>query len=87
MAVGNIENVVAIGNIIDELGGPESLVHGIPVGVDNLRVHISIAIKEHAKLPILVRDDLVIVGDAKGSIVAWPKALIIWPNQVIKLLL
>ncbi|EXC11821.1 hypothetical protein L484_009232 [Morus notabilis] len=80
LAVENIKNVVAIGEVID-LGGPESVVHGRTMEENTLCVHVYIAIKRNAHLPIQVPDELVTIEDAINYFVARPKDIIIWPDQ------
>ncbi|XP_024032249.1 uncharacterized protein LOC112094788, partial [Morus notabilis] len=50
LVVDNIENIVAIGEIAD-LGGPESVVHGMTLGEKDLRVFVTRPIKKDARLP------------------------------------
>lgn len=51
-------------------------VHGVPLGEGNIRVAIDTALDEQALLPIPVTEELVTVGQAVGSHVAWPKHLV-----------
>lgn len=76
LALGTIDNIVAHGSII-ELDGPNATIHGIPLGKTNIRVAINVALNRTACLPIPVRDELITVGQAVGSQVAWPKNLVI----------
>lgn len=58
-------------------------VHGAPLGEGNVRVSIDIANKEEALLPFPVRDELITVGQAVGSHVAWPQELVIVGNNKV----
>ncbi|XP_062006905.1 uncharacterized protein LOC133724209 [Rosa rugosa] len=53
------------------------LIHGAPLGDDNLRVSIYEAVEEKAKVPFLIKVEIETVKQAMGSWVAWPKELII----------
>ncbi|KAK9949471.1 hypothetical protein M0R45_004990 [Rubus argutus] len=75
LAVGSINNVVSHGTII-EVDAANHTVHGVPLGEGNIRVAIDAALDEQALLPIPVTEELVTVGQAVGSHVAWPKHLV-----------
>ncbi|KAL6219353.1 hypothetical protein ACLB2K_007112 [Fragaria x ananassa] len=78
LAVDTVENIVAIVKVID-VGGESSnqLLHGVPLGENNMRVSVIRAIEGDALVPILVRDEILTVDDAVGSCVAWPKDLVV----------
>ncbi|KAL6145353.1 hypothetical protein ACLB2K_056041 [Fragaria x ananassa] len=78
LAVDTVENIVAIAKVID-VGGESSnqLLHGVPLGENNMRVSVIRAIEGDALVPIPVRDDIFTVDDAVGSCVAWPKDLVV----------
>ncbi|KAL6146110.1 hypothetical protein ACLB2K_056793 [Fragaria x ananassa] len=78
LAVDTVENIVAIAKVID-VGGESSnqLLHGVPLGENNVRVSVIRAIKGDALVPIPVRDEILTVDDAVGSYVAWPKDLVV----------
>lgn len=75
LAVGSINNVVSHGTII-EVDAANHTVHGVPLGEGNIRVAIDASLDEQALLPIPVTEELVTVGQAVGSHVAWPKHLV-----------
>ncbi|KAL6209234.1 hypothetical protein ACLB2K_020177 [Fragaria x ananassa] len=78
LAVDTMENIVAIAKVID-VGGESSnqLLHGVPLGENNMRVSVIRAIKGDALVPIPVKDEILTVDDAVGSCVAWPKDLVV----------
>ncbi|KAF9607735.1 hypothetical protein IFM89_000082, partial [Coptis chinensis] len=78
LAVGSKSNIVAKGKVYVELG-PETKLHNVPLGPNNARVSVDKILegKDHVALPIPVRDELVILKDALGSQVAWPKHLVL----------
>lgn len=78
LAVDTVENIVAIAKVID-VGGESSnqLLHGVPLGENNVCVSVIRAIEGDALVPIPVRDEILTVDDAVGSCVAWPKDLVV----------
>lgn len=66
-------NIVATGQIMATSG----LIHGKELGKLNYKVCVDHVYDESAKLPIPVPDEMSLVMHAAGSIVAWPKNLII----------
>ncbi|XP_062021676.1 uncharacterized protein LOC133738229 [Rosa rugosa] len=55
-------------------------IHGVPLGEDNVRVSVIGTIVHDALLPFPVKDaDIVTVGDAIGTCVAWPRKLVVIP--------
>ncbi|KAF9623081.1 hypothetical protein IFM89_036478 [Coptis chinensis] len=78
LAVGSKSNVVAKGIVYEELG-PKTKLHNVPLGPNNARVSVDKILggKDHVALPIPFRDELVILKDALGSQVAWPKHLVL----------
>ncbi|KAL6219484.1 hypothetical protein ACLB2K_007243 [Fragaria x ananassa] len=78
LAVDTVENIVAIAKVID-VGGESSnqLLHGVPLGENNMRVSVIRAIEGDALVPIPVRDEILTVDDAVGGCVAWPKDLVV----------
>ncbi|KAL6213606.1 hypothetical protein ACLB2K_013053 [Fragaria x ananassa] len=78
LAVDTVENIVAIAKVID-VGGESSnqLLHGVPLGENNMRVSVIRAIEGGALVPIPVRDEIITVDDAVGGCVAWPKDLVV----------
>lgn len=83
LAVGSINNIVAYGTVVEM---KSETIHGVPLAKDCLRVSIDMATNVAALLPIPVGDELVNVGQAVGSHVAWPRELIIVQQvKVIKL--
>lgn len=82
LVVGSVDNIVAHATIMESGDDPEAVIHGRPLGDDNRRVSVYYAIDEKAKVPFPVEDEIVTVKHAMGSWVAWPKDLIILPNEV-----
>ena len=60
------------------------MVCGIPLGDDNYRVAIKVAFVKDAPLPIL-NDDIgaTLVIHVIGSLVAWPKLLVIFSDMMV----
>ena len=56
---------------------PNSVVHGVPLGIHNYRVSIDVCFDYDALLPITIGDDPVKVKDFVGSHVAWSRSLVI----------
>ncbi|KAL6228395.1 hypothetical protein ACLB2K_002345 [Fragaria x ananassa] len=81
LAIGTVQNVVAYGKVVD-IGGKTSthILHGVPLGEGNVRVTVIGSYNDNALIPIPVRDDIVTVGDAKGSLVVWPRDLVVIPK-------
>ncbi|KAF5196144.1 hypothetical protein FRX31_014270 [Thalictrum thalictroides] len=67
--------------VYEELG-PETKVHNIPFGENNVRVSVDDVIIGEALLPIPVVDEYVKVKDAKGGQVAWPKKFVLTNEEV-----
>ncbi|XP_042437160.1 uncharacterized protein LOC122023136 [Zingiber officinale] len=82
LAVKQRENVVAYGTILSE-GGPNILIHHVPLGEGNFKVSIDVVLDEGAKLPIPIPSGPTIINDAIGTIVAWPKELVILPTKKV----
>ncbi|XP_042460666.1 uncharacterized protein LOC122044204 [Zingiber officinale] len=80
LAVKQRENVVAYGTILSK-GGPNILIHHVALGEGNFKVSIDVVLDEEAELPIPIRSGPTIVNDAVGTIVAWPKELVILPTK------
>ncbi|KAL6204906.1 hypothetical protein ACLB2K_022173 [Fragaria x ananassa] len=70
--------IVVIAKVID-VGGESSiqLLHGVPLGENNVRVSVIRAIEGDALISIPVRDEILTVDDAVGSCVAWPNDLVV----------
>ncbi|KAM5573609.1 hypothetical protein ABKV19_013246 [Rosa sericea] len=81
LAIDRVENIVAYGTVIQvnvEEGNEK--IHGVPLGEDNVRVSVIGTIVHDALLPFPVKDaDIVTVGDAIGTCVAWPRKLVVTP--------
>ena len=73
LAVDNIANIVAEGHIMATSG----VIHGKELGESNYRVSVDYVADESAKLPFPIPDEMSLVVHASGSIVEWPKHLII----------
>lgn len=80
--MGSVDNIVAHATIIESGDDLKAVIHGRPLGNDNRRISVYYAIDEKAKVPFPVEDEIVTVKHAMGSWVAWPKDLIILPNEV-----
>lgn len=81
LAIGNLENIVANGYVIDT---GSDRIHGILLGSENVRVHVSDIEPDHLEdeLPIPVNDEMYLVTHAVKSMVAWPKSLVIYEDDV-----
>ena len=55
---------------------PNSIVHGVPLGIHNYHVSIDVCFDDDALLPITIGDNLVTVKDFVGSHVTWPQSLV-----------
>lgn len=73
----NIENKVAFGMVFCEEGMSTS-VHGVPLLPGYARVQVDGIIKEDALVPVPVAGEIETVRQAVGSLLAWPKDLIIF---------
>ncbi|XP_073297095.1 uncharacterized protein [Primulina huaijiensis] len=63
LAVKQRENVVAYDTIISE-GGPNIMIHHVPLGEQNFKVSIDVVLDEEAELPIPIKSGPRIVNDA-----------------------
>ena len=52
-------------------------IHGIPVGEDNFRVQLENVIILNISLPILINEEIYLVGHVVGSFVAWLQSLVL----------
>ncbi|KAL6218926.1 hypothetical protein ACLB2K_012133 [Fragaria x ananassa] len=78
LVVDTVENNVTFGRIVDEdLDPNKQTIHNVPLGAENIRVSIVVPIIGHYLLPYPIKDEIMIVKDAFGSIVAWPMNLVI----------
>ena len=55
---------------------PNSIVHGVPLGIHNYRVSIDVFFDDDALLPITIGDNSVKVKDFVGSHITWPRSLV-----------
>ena len=76
LKVDSSSNVVAKGYIVATSG----LIHGRELGKLNYKVSVDHVNDETARLPIPVPEEMSLVVHASGSIVAWPKNLIIFDD-------
>ena len=60
-----------------------SVVHGRPLGLDQSRVSIMVVLDPNALLPVPVGEEIVIVGQAVHTMVAWPNSLILDANTPV----
>ena len=56
---------------------PNSVVHGVPLGIHNYLVSIDVCFDDDALLPITIGDDPMKVKDFVGSHVTWSRSLVI----------
>ncbi|XP_024178951.1 uncharacterized protein LOC112184961 [Rosa chinensis] len=75
-ALGSVDHIVALGTVMEH-NDPSQLCHGYPLGDNNLRVSVSVAIEENALVQFSVGDEIRTVRQAMGSWVPWPKELVI----------
>ncbi|XP_058195235.1 uncharacterized protein LOC131311701 isoform X1 [Rhododendron vialii] len=81
LAVGSVNNIVALGTMFWK-SGPNELLHTVPLGEDHMRVSIDVVKVKDALLPIPISEEVATVGDAVGWFVAWPKDLIFFAPEV-----
>ena len=89
MAIGTTNNIVAVGMVFEK-SGPHEKIHNASLGEQNVRASISKvteAIFSNVALPIPVGDEMTQTKDAIGSIVAWPKELVLIGVEVKYLLI
>ncbi|PON57244.1 hypothetical protein TorRG33x02_294220 [Trema orientale] len=80
LAVATKENIVASGKVYYDCG-PDSLLHGIPLGKGNLRVSVLIPIQPDVEVPIPT-EEVQTVLDAQGVHIAWPASLVLYETKV-----
>nr|XP_048326671.1 uncharacterized protein LOC112489836 [Ziziphus jujuba var. spinosa] len=78
LAQGTIDNVVAHG-ILWSSSDPQALCHGVQLG-SNVRVTVLEALNPLAPLPVS-SFDITTVGEALGSFCAWPRHLVVLPED------
>lgn len=61
---------------------PNEAIHTVPLGESNVRVSVEVVIQKDAPLPIPIPDEMLIVGEAVGFFVAWPKNLVLVGDEV-----
>ena len=83
LAVGTRENIVARGCVMPST--PHDLCHGVVLGDDNACVMIEIVLNPTPYLPIQAFD-VSTVGEACGSFCAWPKYLIVYPEDEVNII-
>ncbi|XP_042436956.1 uncharacterized protein LOC122022917 [Zingiber officinale] len=79
LALKNKGNVVAYGTIVSD-GGPNVMLHNAPLGEGNLKVSVDVVLQEEAELPIPLKSGPTVMVDAVGTVVGWPKELVIFPT-------
>lgn len=72
LAIGTPTNIVAHATV-DLVAG---VLHGKPLGKDNVRVSITRVIQGAAQIPFPVDDDVMTVEQAVGTFIAWPRKLV-----------
>ncbi|XP_028098409.1 uncharacterized protein LOC114298098 [Camellia sinensis] len=80
LAIGSIENIVAHGTVYERIEHNEAI-HTVPLGESNVRVSVKVVIQKDAPLPIPIPDEMLIVGEAVGFFVAWPKNLVLVSDE------
>ncbi|CAL5436463.1 unnamed protein product [Camellia sinensis] len=81
LAIGSIENIVAHGTVYERIEHNEAI-HMVPLGESNVRVSVEAVIQKDAPLPIPIPDKMLIVGEAVGFFVAWPKNLVLFSDEI-----
>ncbi|XP_028104829.1 uncharacterized protein LOC114303883, partial [Camellia sinensis] len=76
LAIGSIENIVAHGTVYERIEHNEAI-HTVPLGESNVRVSVEVVIQKDAPFPVPIPDEMLIVGEAVGFFVAWPKNLVL----------
>ncbi|XP_042423020.1 uncharacterized GPI-anchored protein At1g61900-like [Zingiber officinale] len=61
-------------------GGPNVMLHNAPLGEGNLKVSVDVVLQEEAELPIPLKSGPTVMIDAVGTVVGWPKELVIFPT-------
>ncbi|WCJ40461.1 hypothetical protein M5689_021377 [Euphorbia peplus] len=70
----SIDNIVAYGKAISsEVDLDIQTIHGTKLGRDKIRVEILVVVDGDAKLPFPIKDEMHLVKEALGSVVAWPR--------------
>ncbi|KAL6175853.1 hypothetical protein ACLB2K_052491 [Fragaria x ananassa] len=81
LTIDSIDNIVAMGKLICvDVDSSNHLIHGMPLGENNVRVTVVRAIVGDSLVPNPMRDEILTVDDAVGSCVAWPKELVVTPG-------
>lgn len=82
LAVGDVSNIVAYAKVdeVPVVEGHEQTIHGVKVVKENARVSITKVIQTDAKIPFPIGEEIVTVGQALGTFVAWPRDLIVAGN-------
>lgn len=75
-----MDNIVAVGTMFDN-NVQCPTVHGVPLGVDNVRVMVDIVIDEYATIPIPVKGEIETLNQTIGGFVAWPRRLVILSEE------
>ncbi|KAL8088632.1 hypothetical protein AgCh_038419 [Apium graveolens] len=83
LAVDVIENKVPFGMVFSE-DGMSTLVHGVPLEPGYARVQVDGTIKKDALVSVPIAGEIETVRQAVGSLVAWPKNLIIFSPPTAK---
>lgn len=71
-----MDNIVAVGTMY-ESPSQNATIHGVPLGVENVRVVVDMVIGDDCALPIPVNDELQTLHQAVGNFVGWPRRLVI----------
>ena len=69
LALGSLDNIVAIGTIIEVVvQSSNQVIHGVPLGEENVRVSVNRSVIDNAKLPFPINDEIMTVHDAIGLV-------------------
>lgn len=64
----------------------KKMLHGIPFPKNCIRVSIDQAVDKSAPLPYPIPSECEVIGDAIGTVVAWPEQQIVKQDEVYEIL-
>ncbi|XP_075481159.1 uncharacterized protein LOC142521870 [Primulina tabacum] len=74
-------NIVAYGTVVC-VKGEDKLILGVPLPHNCIRVSIDEAVDKSTPLPVPIPSECETIGDAVGTLVAWPEHLTLKSNEV-----
>ena len=79
LAIGSLSNIVAYATIdeVTAVEGQRQTLHGVEMAEENARVSITHSIQADVKIPFPIKDEILTVGQAVGTYIAWPRDLIV----------